>query len=310
MNCNSCGFPFDPSSRLCPNCRTPRPLNRADFAAAENAVMKFFDNYRRRVIQVDAYQQGLRAHTLADPDGSWWSFDPQAGHWLHYVGGVWRDTGLAYTSGPPGLPQASRGERKGGWKRWLGWGIGLGALLIAAYAAAAWFLGGAREYLMLPQLIAITSTLEESPQRVALSPAQAEVSALYGAPDGFDILFYQEEQEDGSIEDVRSESWRYYAPGLEFTFINGEKVGEDELEPLPGTASLMPAGYLPEQFSAGMTLDEIAALTGSEDYLLVPLDDALVKYGRLYYAPQLNWGFKGNQLAFVHALAILQEGQP
>jgi len=310
MICTHCGSSYDPRTRLCPVCGTPRPLNKEDFIAAEREVLILFNAFNRRAISSETYQEGIRSHTLPDADGSWWNFDPLTCRWSRFNGMSWIDTAPAYSGNVPGVQRPASAKHSVGWKRWKGWLIGLGVLLLLGYSAAAWFLGGAREFLMLPQMLIRSPDQEQKGEFVFLSPAQNEIRSLYGNPDAFDILFYQEEQEDGAIVDIRSESWRYYSFGLEYSFINGEIVGEDVIELPQGISSFSPCGYAPEQFTADMTPDALAEIARVEEFLLVPLDDALLENGRLYYAPQLSWGFKGNQLAFVHALAVTGEENP
>jgi hypothetical protein len=310
MICSQCGSSYDPRNRLCPTCGTPRPLYKEDFISAEREVSALFSALSLHKISLTAYREGIRGYVLPDADGSWWSFDPNVRYWLRFDGREWKKAEPTYLVNAPAIPQPVSATRSVGWKRWRGWVIGLGVFLLLGYSAAAWFLGGARELLMLPQMLTRSLDQEQRVEFVFLSAAQDEIRSLHGNPDAFDILFYQEEQEDGTIVDIRSESWRYYSIGLEYSFINGEKVGEDVIELPQGVSSFSPCGYVPEQFTANMTPDALAEIARVEEFLLVPLDDALLENGRLYYAPQLSWGFKGNQLAFVHALAVTGEENP
>lgn len=112
---------------------------------------------------------------------------------------------------------------------------------------------------------------------------------------------------NGSFTDVRFETWSYYTSGLEYTFINGEQVAEDSLE-IELLGELAPIPYRPEQFVAYMSLDEVIASAGLETYLVVPLEKELVEDGEVYYADELTFGLKNDELLYVEALALEIEG--
>lgn len=136
----------------------------------------------------------------------------------------------------------------------------------------------------------------------ALSTEQLSVRADLGSPEAFSILFYEEELMDGSYGDVRFETWSYYNDGVEYTFINGEMVGEDPIEVDVG--ELIPIPYTPEQFVAYMNLDEVISSARLDTFLVVPLEKELVDGGEVYYADELTFGLKDNELLYVEALAL------
>jgi hypothetical protein len=140
----------------------------------------------------------------------------------------------------------------------------------------------------------------------ALSTEQLSVRAGLGSPEAFSILFYEEELVDGSYGDVRFETWSYYTDGVEYTFINGELVGEDPIEIDVG--ELIPIPYAPEQFVAYMNLDEVIASARLDTFLIVPLEKELVDGGEVYYADELTFGLKDDELLYVEALALEVEG--
>jgi hypothetical protein len=179
-------------------------------------------------------------------------------------------------------------------------------LLALLYFFGGFLLAGFDDYQALAKIIEDVPAAEDISNPYVLSTAQALIRSEYGAPESFSILFYQEEQMDGSFEDTRAETWTYYSSGMEFTFINGELEGSDEItHELEGVA---PTVYVPEQFTAGMSLEQVASTAELNTYLYVPLDSELVDEGRLYYAPQLTWGFKKNVLTFVRGLALVEGG--
>jgi hypothetical protein len=140
----------------------------------------------------------------------------------------------------------------------------------------------------------------------ALSPEQLSVRAELGSPEAFSILFYEEELLDGSYGDVRFETWSYYNDGVEYTFINGELVGEDPIEIDVGELIQIP--YTPEQFVAYMNLEEVIASAKLDTFLVVPLEKELVDGGEVYYADELTFGLKDDELLYVEALALEVEG--
>jgi hypothetical protein len=185
----------------------------------------------------------------------------------------------------------------------------LGAvLLILGYVTFAWLLGGYHEARLQGEILEVGDGNNEVPGMMALTDSQRAMREYRGAPDAFLILFYQEEQEDGSLLDVRLETWTYYSADIECTFYNGELVEEETL--LDHRENVLPTTYLPEHFLADMSAQQVAQAAGTDEYLLVPLDNELVEYGKVYYASGLSWGMKGNRLSFVQGLAFESEGTP
>lgn len=182
------------------------------------------------------------------------------------------------------------------------------ALLLAAGAAA-----------LLLVIGAAVLTLRESPRVVSgitpggspgaaytLSAQQQAVASERGAPESFALLFYQEELDDGTFGDVRYETWSYYVSAEEFTFINGEQVSMRPIEILG--ASVFPTPYLPQQFAASMTLQQVVNAGQLTSFTLVPLESALLPGGETYFAAELTFGLVKGQLRYVEALPLAGEG--
>ena len=89
---------------------------------------------------------------------------------------------------------------------------------------------------------------------------------------------------------------------MEYTYADGQLVAEDAVELEPG-ATVEPAPYDPDQFSAYLSLEEVVAAAGLEEYLGGPVDD-LVEGGELYVADRLMWGIKDGELRYVEAVAL------
>ena len=63
-----------------------------------------------------------------------------------------------------------------------------------------------------------------------LTAEQQETLIALGPPQSFSILLYQDTMEDGSVYDVRMETWTYFDVHTEITFVDGSRVAEDPLD--------------------------------------------------------------------------------
>lgn len=139
-----------------------------------------------------------------------------------------------------------------------------------------------------------------------LSGPQTDLVSSQGYPEAFIILFYEEEALDGSLEIVRLETWNYYTSGESYTFLNGELNSNDRLE-VGALGSLVVLPYVPEQFSARMTLDDVLGAAGVEEFVEVPLEKEFLEGGDLYYAESLAFGLVDGELRYLEALALVEE---
>jgi hypothetical protein len=135
-----------------------------------------------------------------------------------------------------------------------------------------------------------------------LSSTQLEAIQQRGYPDAFTILFYDQQDWDGTLSPVRYETWDYYTLSSELVFINGEMVSESPLD--IQVDQLVPMPYRPEQFTAYMSIDNIASAIEMQDYLVVPLEDELVRGGEVYYTDELTFGLRDKQLLYVESLPL------
>lgn len=183
------------------------------------------------------------------------------------------------------------------WLRFVLWLIPF--LLIAGgiYLYAGWI-----GYQEAPKLIQAKNAMGQVKDPYQLSDQQQEILFTHGYPQGFTILFYEEEQTAGEIQTIRLEIWDYYTQGIGYTFINGEKTAEDVLEKYTG--SLQPLPYYPEQFGAFMSLDEVLAAVGIESYVEVPLQKEYLEDGVSYFAEGLTFGLQADELRYIEALAV------
>ena len=144
------------------------------------------------------------------------------------------------------------------------------------------------------------------PEAYSFSSAQQAQITEAGYPESFLLLFYEEEQEDGSTGSVRYEVWEYYTLDTQVIFVNGELAGEQVLE--AGEARPLPTNYRPDQFLAYMSLDEVVAAAQLQRYLVMPLEKALLPEGEIYFAGGLAFGLKENRLLYIETF-IGEEGE-
>jgi hypothetical protein len=184
---------------------------------------------------------------------------------------------------------------------------GCGLILVAGAAGILLAVGATLLTLRTtPRVVSgITPAASPGPS-FALSAAQQAIAAERGAPESFAILFYQEDLDDGSIGDVRYETWSYYASGEEITFINGEQVSTRPIDSLGLT--VFPTPYLPAQFTANMGLEEVVDSAQLASFTVVPLEHSLLPRGQTYFATELTFGMVDGQLRYVETLPLSGEG--
>ena len=140
----------------------------------------------------------------------------------------------------------------------------------------------------------------------SIDPRSAlDIRALYGPPDAFAVLYFDEQGADGTVATVSMSRWSYYDEGVEFSFAGDEVVAEDPVFLEPGSTA-EPVPYDPDQFRAYMNLDEVVAAAGLEDYIGGPVDE-LVDGGELYFADRLSWGLQDGELRYIEAFALEAE---
>jgi hypothetical protein len=272
-----------------------------EFQKLADRLAEINDRYQRGKLSDAAYQEQIQSLTLHDASGAAWWLGGEPGTWHRWDGQAWVRTR------PPTMQKRSAGGPVSGMlgSRPLLLGCGAGVLLVLAVAAVL-LLGGLAEYRSAPKIVEEVQPGAAS-GAYSLSQAQQTLVAELGAPQAFSMLFYEEELEDGSLGDVRFETWSYYTDGLEVTFINGDQVAEEPLE-IGASGDIFPIPYRPEQFMAYMSLDEVVAAAGLTTYLVVPLEKELVRGGEVYFADELTFGLKDDELLYLEALALQVEG--
>lgn len=130
---------------------------------------------------------------------------------------------------------------------------------------------------------------------------KADIRAELGPPGSF-VTLYPDRTEPALAEPASIETWTYYDTGTELTFEGEMLVGEEAIEPQDDALS---TPYDPALFEAYMSLEEVLAAAGVEDYFGGPMDEA--ETTELYYAQQLAWGLKGDALYFIEGIALGDE---
>ncbi|MEE9513178.1 MAG: hypothetical protein V3V46_03785 [Anaerolineales bacterium] len=254
--------------------------------------------YKQGSIDPQTYQSEVQSLTIQDAGGNTWWYGGEPPGWHLFDGSGW-------IRRKPSAASKEKSTKVKGPLLWAGLGCA-GLLLVGLIVSAIVLIGGYQEYQSMPKIVegVVPESLATSQQ--ALSTEQLSVRAELGSPEAFSILFYEEELLDGSYGDVRFETWSYYTDGVEYTFINGEMVGEDPIDIDVGELIQIP--YAPEQFVAYMNLDEVVASARLDTFLVVPLEKELVDGGEVYYADELTFGLKDDELLYVEALALEVEG--
>lgn len=140
-------------------------------------------------------------------------------------------------------------------------------------------------------------TLEEA---LAVPPEDRRPTVLeeMGAPDTFTIQFQELEGET-----IRYETWSYFDFQSRFDFVDGELLWAADLEALPD-GSLFPHYYQPDDFHAGMTVDEVRELLGEQELLEIELAEGDIPGGMGFVGDQILLGFDQAGLVYVETLAL------
>lgn len=301
MTCANCGVDTLPGMGLCPGCSQPLHDPASPAGKLESRLAGLRDEYKRGAISSAQYEALVADLQFRDSGGSNW--------WLNGMGRWARWDGQRWEAAEPTQPAPVQTAPK---RRGIHWwipaaGLAAAVLAVGVLAASVVLYGGWVDYTTSPVLVEGVEPPDGGPSGYILLPEQQAVVDEHGRPEGFSILFYDEPLDGAGAQDVRLETWDYYQEGLQFTFKNGDLVGQEPLD-LGPVGALMPQPYAPEQFLAYMSLDDVLSSTGMDRYLEVPLEDGVVADGAVYYGEGLTFGLKGGELRYIEALAIEGEG--
>lgn len=198
-------------------------------------------------------------------------------------------------------------NRAGKGKGFPGFGfgvIGLSFLLFFVLIVTVLF-WGIKEYQALPRDVVMTGSFAEVIP-ISFSTDQQDTIADSGEPAGFSILFYDDWLENGALQTIRYEVWSYPNQGQERIFVNGKLIETSRIETI--NDELIPSGYSPNLFSAYMTLDQVTSSIEINELFAVPVEQELIRQGKLYYGPGISFGFKDNELIYVEVFSQIVEG--
>lgn len=264
------------------------------FRDMETRLTDLRARYQRGELNESTYQAAVQELKVQDSSGRTWWLGGELGAWHLWDGKKW------IRSNPP--LASKRTLQKAISSRRFRIGCGIVLLLVGLLIVVA-FIGGWQSYLQEPKVVEGIQPDAIDYKMYSLSPDQSNLITRLDYPEAFSIIFYGEEQEDGSFLDIRFETWTYYSSGVEYTFINGNEMEEDPIE-IELLGELIPIPYRPEQFVAYMSLDELINSADLETYLVVPLERELVDGGQVFFADELTFGLKHNELLYIEALAL------
>ncbi len=135
-----------------------------------------------------------------------------------------------------------------------------------------------------------------------LSTEQRVVIFNYGYPDGFTLLFYDDESTGKAM---RFETWLYLASGMQYSFLNGEYQGEEYIAAIDQEVLYMP--YHPEQFTAYMSLEQVLSAAELTEMMVMPLEEALVPGGQSFFGDRITFGLKNGRLMYLETLPFVSD---
>lgn len=165
---------------------------------------------------------------------------------------------------------------------------------------------GINEYKITPRLVSGFDFGTYNLDGYTYSNQQQAVVESWGPPPGFYILFYQREDASGKAETVRYEEWTYPQQGAQVIYENGVEISRGETDP----AAMIEALYSPEQFFAFMNREQLAALTGLDEWFILPVEKELMQNAEIYYASGLMFGLQNGELIYVEAVPFEDEDAP
>lgn len=267
-----------------------------------------FDALYARLARGELAQEDFEAArqelVVTDEQGGYWAPDAE-GRWLWYDGAQWvqRAAPAQEAASPP--EGAAHWRERGGAPREvatppkapLGRVLALAALFLVALAGGVVALALSVPDLE-PKVVQLAQPLEGNTARYQLSPEQEDLIQRYGDPDGFIILFYEEE---GASRPTRQETWAWHEAGVSISMIDGVPTGSIGLPP---SEAVYASPYRPDHFAADMTLEQVLQAAQVTEYLVAPLEKELVPDAESYFADQLAFGLKDGRLLYIEGIAL------
>ena len=157
---------------------------------------------------------------------------------------------------------------------------------------------GVNEYKNLPRMVTGFDFGKYVLDGYAYSDQQQVLMDEWGPPQSFYILFYQREDIQGNVVTIRYEEWAFPARGKQVAYENGTELSRTEIP----KAVVYSTRFSPEQFFAFMNREQLADLTGLEDWFILPVEKELMQDADLYYAGGLTFGLQHGELIYVEAV--------
>ena len=128
-----------------------------------------------------------------------------------------------------------------------------------------------------------------------LTLAQQELINLMGYPDGFTLLYVNNDFVD------RQETWYYINDQSAYTFVNGILLSTTE-EIYFEDVEKRESGYQPEVFVYGIDPGTALGQADMNSFLMMATEDELIEDGTIYYGEDIVMGFVDNKLCYVETL--------
>jgi hypothetical protein len=192
------------------------------------------------------------------------------------------------------------GKRNAGFPRWLI--LAVTVLIFAClFTIVIITIFAIRDYNATPRIIEDIQVNAHTSD-YQLSTAQREAIGANGYPDGFTLLFYDDEA-TGKV--MRFETWLYLLPGMQYSFLNGEDQGVESIAAID--SEVLDMTYYPEQFTAYMSLEEVLSAAGLTEMMVMPLEEALVPGGQSFFGDRITFGLKNGQLMYLETLPFVSD---
>jgi hypothetical protein len=139
-----------------------------------------------------------------------------------------------------------------------------------------------------------------------LSDDQNLLRRAYGPPERFSVALAGEPSAQGSVEDVRLETWAYPKVKTEFVFRNGKYAHTHQLPPTPPGAAA--PNVLPESFSNYSTRAEVDKALQNAPKETLHLPDSAGKDSSLeFYQSGAVAGFRDGKLVYLETVPMTTE---
>ncbi|MBW1982391.1 MAG: hypothetical protein JRJ12_14340 [Deltaproteobacteria bacterium] len=127
--------------------------------------------------------------------------------------------------------------------------------------------------------------------------------AELGMPGSFVIVMLEDDSIPGKWH--RMETWSYYSLSVQFYFLDGILVDSDEM-PEASATILLANMYSPDQFEAGMNMEEVKSkIIGETPFGEVSLEKEIIPDARIIGSDQLLLGFIEENLVYVETLPVV-----